>query len=426
MCVNKSLWNNYFFNSSAQVHQSFGKYVLKLTFFSFFSSIFQEYIDLKDPRWAFPEFKLWKKLEFPCPQVIDLTECVEKQTELQTEDKLPNDQQLKKGNTHLNAVPNDQDLVLHESSPKDSKSPQQDCGTQQPGKRHLNSPTQAQEENTAANLCHDTPAVKLAQLPVLKTHVSDLNTSQSYDQLASAFSPVLLCFTQQISNSESPKCTSILKTTSSNMEPSLPEVLNSPTRHQINDKLSEDQSQDTRSEQLQHLAECPTTRKVHSDANLNKENTWENNLLGLNSSNHILAPTFISSPQAKAQKETLDSNLEPMELDQPEPGQRCPSSPSHMSHGHQSPMSEQMSGENMSECYFETETYNYDLGSESPASLPCHGESDGEDMSKDGRFGTNFRAVNRRDRQHVCPDAFRKVMTGPPRVLVRTCFCSSH
>ncbi|XP_037531564.1 uncharacterized protein simc1 [Nematolebias whitei] len=388
-------------------------------------------IDLKDPRWTVPELKLHKKLDFPYPPVIDLTECVEKENELQTEDKVPNDLHLKKGNTHLNEIPNDQDFILMKSSPKDSKSPQQDCGTQRSGKRHLNSPTQAQEENTAANLRQDTPAVKLTQLPFLKTHVSDLNTSWCSEQCDSDISQMLMCFRQQNSNSEVPKCTSILKTTSSNMEPSLPEALNSPTRHQINDKLSKESTQGARSEQFQHPAECSTIKEVHSGANLNKGNTWENKLLtsSLNSSNHILSPTFISSPQAKVPKQALDSDLEQMDLDQPEPGQRCssdhssshscksPSSPSHMSHGNQSPISEP-TGEYTPEWYLETETYNDDLRSESPASLPWHGESDGEDMREDSRFVTDFRAVGKGVRQYVCPVALRKAMTGPPRVLI--------
>lgn len=408
-------------------------------FFFFFFSIFQQYIDLKDPRWAFPELKLHKKLDFPYPPVVDLTECVKKETELQTEDKVQNDLQLKKGNTHLNEVPNDQDFILLESSPKYSQSPQQGCGTQQPGKRLLNSPAKVQEENTAANLRHDTPAVKLTHLPFLKTHVSDLNTSWCSEQFDSDISQMLLCFRQQKGNSEVPKCTSILKTTSSNMEPSLPEghpeVLNCPTRHQINDKLSKEQSQGARSEQLQHQTECSTTKEVNYGANLNKGDTWENKQLtsSLNSSNHIQSPTFISSPQAKVPKQALVSDLEEMDLDQPEPGQRCsshhsssyscksPSSPSHMNLGNQSPTSEQMLSENTPEWYLETETYD-DLRSESPASLPWHGESDGEDS----RFVTDFRAVSRGDRQYVCPVALRKAMTGPPQVLVRTYFCSSH
>ncbi|XP_013863815.1 uncharacterized protein simc1 [Austrofundulus limnaeus] len=402
----------------------------------------RQYIDLTDPRWAFPELKLRKKLDLPNPPVIDLTESVVEETELQTEEKSQSGHHLEKG--RINSVSNDQDVILLERSPKDSKSPQRDRGTKRPAQRRSSSPTQPKEENLTAKLCHKKTAVKLTLLPFHKTLVSQQNTSRYSDQFANDFSQMSLCFRQLNGNDEEPEVIGTLKTNLLQMEPlpseCLPEVMKSPTGHQINSSLSNEQLQNKESEHLQHPADCFTKERVQSDSNLNNHDTLENKLDSSHSYNHIPSPTFISSLQTKPPKEPLVFNLEHMELDQSESDQRCPSnhSSSHsltpgvksckgfnsnlvshaslssMSNGNQSPISEQMLGEKTPEWQMETGTYSDALGSESPASLSWQEESDGEDVSKESRF----RAVSREDRQYVCPVTLRKAMTAPARDLI--------
>lgn len=394
-------------------------------------------MDLTDPTWAIPELKLRKKRDLPIPSLIDLTESVEEDTELQTEEKPPSGCHLEKGSVHINSVSNNQDVFLLEISKEDSKSLQRDCGTEKPAQ----TPTQPHEENLPAELCHHTPAVKQTLLPFHKTHVSEQNISRYSDQF-NDFSQISLCFKQINGNGEVPECTDTLKTTLLEMESSpsesLPEVMKSPTGHQINSSPSNEQLQDKGSEHLQHPVDCSTTEKAPSDSN---HGPLENKLNVFHSQNHIPSSTFISSLQTKAPKEPPVFNLEQMEIDQFESDQRCPSSHSSlhsatssvksckefssnlvsqmslswMSNGGQSPTSEQMLRENTPEWQMETGTYNSDLGSESPASLCWQGESDGEDVSKESRF----RAVSREDRRYVCPVFLRKAMTAPTRVLVR-------
>uniref|UniRef100_A0A3Q2ZQU0 SUMO interacting motifs containing 1 n=1 Tax=Kryptolebias marmoratus TaxID=37003 RepID=A0A3Q2ZQU0_KRYMA len=409
-------------------------------------SIPQRYIDLTDPRWAFPELKLRKKLDCPSPPVIDLTECEDKETET----KPPRDRRLEKGSAHKNAVSNDREFILLESSPRDAESPQQDCGRRTPpAQRHLSCPARgAQGDGATADPCRDAPAVKsTVKLPFLKARVSELNTSGASVQVSNGFSQTSLCHGQLNDNGEAPDCTSNLKTASLNMDPSLsecpPEGMKPPSGHEINSKeLSKEQLQVKGSQHLQRPADPPGSEEGRPDANLNTDNTWENKLDGFHSTTHVPSPTFTSSPQAKAPKEPLASNAEQMDLDQYESGQSCSSarsssrsptsgvnsreefdsdsasSHSHTSPGNRSPASQHMLGETTPEWQLETRAYDDNLGSESPETLPLHGESDGEDMSQESRFGSDFRAVSREDRQYVCPDALGKVMTEPTRVLL--------
>lgn len=391
----------------------------------------------------------------PSPPVIDLTESGVEGTELQTEEKSLSGHHLQNGSVYINPISKNQDVILLESSPNDSKSPRRDCGTEKPTQRHLSSPTQPQDENISAKLCHNTPAVNLTLLPFHKTHVSKQNASRYSDQFANDFSQMSLCFRQLNGNGEVPECTGTLLKMETNLlrmealpSESLPDVMKSPTGHQINSSLSNEHFQDKGSEHLQHPVDCSTTEKVHSDSNLNNHDTLENKLDSSHSYNHIPSSAFIPSLKTEASKDPLVFDLDHLELDQSVSDQRspsnhssshsltsrvksckgfnsnlvCPVSLSSMSNGSQSPASEQLLGETTPEWQLETGTYNNDLGSESPASLSWQGESDSEDVSKESRF----RAVSREDRQYVCPVTLRKAMTAPTRVLVRTYFCCTH
>ncbi|KAM4732374.1 uncharacterized protein simc1 [Anableps anableps] len=427
----------------------------------------RHYIDLTDPRWACPELKMRPRFNLLDSSVIDLTANETKETKPETkgcltmnETKEPKpetkgclanvDCQLDQGIINTNNVLNGQDFKLLENSSGNSQffSPQQDCGTQNPKQRRLNSPTQPLKQNLAIQPSQDAPDVKLDQLSFLESRSKNLKTSGHCVQLTKDSSQLSLCFKQN-NHFEAQECASSLERTSSVLNIShtesmvlkyLPEVMKSTTQE---DKLPQEHPnkllQGQATQHLQIPADCPNVKEGHDDATLKQHKTIENKLDGFHSSD-IIPSTFMSSSLDKTQKEAICSNLEKLDLDNSESGQLCPSdhSSSHSSHsfkadsvshtsstplnhtnqGSQSPKSDCMPGEKMSEWQLETLTYGEDAGGDSPMSLPWQGESDREDINEESRCRTDFREASREDRKQVCEITLKKLMAGQRQVLI--------
>ncbi|XP_072251936.1 uncharacterized protein simc1 [Leuresthes tenuis] len=352
------------------------------------------FIDLTDPRWAFPELKLRKT------PVIDLTENSSKETELETEN-LPSE----------GGFPSEKDC-------KDTKTV---CFLLNSKQSCLNSPAQHVEQNHTAHPCQDTPAVKLTRLPFLETHVSELKTGCSV-QLTNEPSQMSLYFRHPDDKREAQECIDNLRTATalnvshmgSLVDEGPPEVEKSATDQQESGKEPANaQVRDKGSQRLQTPADFPTSEEGNSCATSNKHCNSENEPDGFQSSNHLPSPPSTSSFPDKAQREVPCSNQE--QMDQAESRQSCPSDQSSL----HSPATRLTSSERyepvLPEWEMETETYRGDMGMDSPSSLLWQGGSDGEES----RFGMDFRAVSREDRQFVCPDALGKVMSGPTQALIR-------
>ncbi|PWA23447.1 hypothetical protein CCH79_00006050 [Gambusia affinis] len=216
----------------------------------------------------------------------------------------------------------------------------------------------------------------------------------------------------------------------------LPIMLKSTTKeHGTTQEYTSNLLQDQATQDLQIPTDCPNAG--HDDANLKQHKTIENKLDGFHSSDMIPSST---SYQDKTQKEAICSNLEKLDLDHSESGQRSSSdhpsshssqsskadsvsypgsSPlSHTNQGGQSPRSPYTPSEKLREWELESQTYEKDTGGHSPMSLPWQGESDREDMNEESRCCTDFREASREDRRHVCPITLKKLMAGHHQVLL--------
>ncbi|MEQ2208160.1 hypothetical protein XENOCAPTIV_027435, partial [Xenoophorus captivus] len=399
------------------------------------------YIDLTDPRWACPELKLRPRLNLFNSPIIDLTVKETKETKPDTKDIFQNgDSQLEQGIRILNG----QDFKLENSSGVSHVfPPQQDCGTQKPKQRCLNSPTQPENQNPAIQASQDAPDVKLDQLSFLESHVKILETSGCCVQLTKDSPHMSLCFKQN-NNGEAQTFATSLEITPSTLNVShmesmaikCPEVRKSAreepeTLQKHTSKLLQDQA----TQDLQIPARCPNAKEGHDDSTLRQHTSVENNLDGFHSSDRVPS-TFKSLTQDKT---AICSNLEKLDLYNSEYGQRCPSdhpsshSPhiveadsvshtsctplNHTNQGGQSPRSDYTPGENTLEWELETLTYREDAGDDSPMSLPWQGDTDREDMNEESRFCTDFRAVSREDRRHVCSITLEKLTSGHQQVL---------
>ncbi|XP_054890026.1 uncharacterized protein simc1 isoform X2 [Poeciliopsis prolifica] len=387
----------------------------------------QHYIDLTDPRWACPELKLRPRFNITGSPVIDLTANETKEIKPETKSLLGltetrvtkpeingcfeiDDSQFNQSIMNNNNVLNGQGLKLQESSfgPSYIFPLQQDCGTQSPKQRRLNSPMQPQNQNLTIQPSEDAPDVELDQLPFTESHGKNLKTSGSCVQLSK--------------ESTVPKC--------------LPVMLKSTTNeHENPQEYTSNLLQDQAMQDLQISDDCPNGG--HDDAILKQHKTIENELDGFHSSDMIPPST---SYQDKTQKEAICSNLEKLDLDHSESGQRSPSNhPSshssqsskadfvsypgssplkHTNQGGQSPRPPYMPSEKLHEWELESQTYAEDTGGDSPVSLPWQGESDREDMNEESRCCTDFREASREDRRHVCPITFKKLMAGHRQVLI--------
>ncbi|XP_061581143.1 SUMO-interacting motif-containing protein 1 isoform X2 [Cololabis saira] len=214
------------------------------------------YIDLTEPRWAFPQLKCCK------PPVIDLTEDhpqrgldrerratemhakktateVHKEktaTEVDTKN-VSVDCATQTQEESVNDILNNQDSNLPESLLRDSHdfAPQQDCGIHIAKRRKLNSPIKHKEAKQSAVPCLDKLAVKLSRLPFLESNAIQMRASGYSVHLGESSSQMSLCFNKVNINTEARECNSEFGTRAasnvSHVEPSfvqcLPEVAKS-------------------------------------------------------------------------------------------------------------------------------------------------------------------------------------------------------
>ncbi|KAM6923982.1 uncharacterized protein simc1 [Xenentodon cancila] len=380
------------------------------------------YIDLTDPRWAFPELMFRKRQNSSSPPVIDLTENDTKRIVMDTEKKETEVDTAKK-ETAVDTAKKETEVDT-ENLPADVKHKEQ-------------------------KPCLDKLAVKLARLPFLESHATELSTSGFSVHLGQSSSQMPLWLNQLKSSNGAGECDSDFRTTAalnvSHVEPSflqcLPEVAKSAPGQKENKELASEnmQEEESQAQQSPVISLCSgeqssvTTSKEHRIAKNEKD--------GLRLSDRIPSPPFTHSSADKPQDEANCTNLNQLELDK-ESGKSytcdssCPHSPgtrvdlcevfepysfsntSSKSHQQQSQVdpssnSEHVPAENAQVWQLETETFKEEMGIESPLSLLWQGESEGEDINEENRFGTDFRAVSREDRQFVCPVALRKVMAEP-------------
>uniref|UniRef100_A0A1A8I671 SUMO-interacting motifs containing 1 n=2 Tax=Nothobranchius kuhntae TaxID=321403 RepID=A0A1A8I671_NOTKU len=386
----------------------------------------RRYIDFTDPRWTFPDLNRRRRPDFISPPVIDLTES-ENENKLQAKNlQLINDRQQEKGNRNLNSVSIDPAFVLLKSSLSGLKRsyPQPDCSDQK--QKYLSSPAQRQRE------------VLTAHLPFYESCTTELNTSRCFVQLTKDSSSMSLYHLNN--NSKSQESISNFKTTVLDFSHTGPDAAKAPNVHPVNgEELSHQQCQDKVLQHLQHPADCAVAEEKNLDPTVNKYNTSENKLGCFHSPNLNPSSTFPPSPRREASKETLVPKVEEVEINRPELlhlAQPSPSSPPGLnpcdrtefdSFSHTSRTSgnvsqggpyEQMRGENSPEWWMEMDSYRDELGDESPVLLVWPGESDEEDKNEGCRFGSDFRAVSKEDRQFVCPVAFNKLTSGPAQILI--------
>ncbi|XP_014893737.1 uncharacterized protein simc1 isoform X2 [Poecilia latipinna] len=423
----------------------------------------RHYIDLTDPRWACPELKLRPRFNIPGSSVIDLTANEIKETKPETKSSLDltetrvtkpeikdcfevGDSQFNQSIVNKNNVLNGQGLKLQENSSGHSHifPLQQDCGTQSPKQRRLNSPMQPQKQNLAIQPSQDAPNVELDQLPFIESHIKNLKRSGSCVQLTKDSPQMSQCFkpNNRFEAQESATSSDIVSSTLyvSLTEPAVPKCLpimlkTTTKEHETPQEYTNNLLQDQATQDLQIPTDCPIVG--HDDANLKQHKTMENKLDGFHSSDMIPSST---SYQDKPQKEAICSNLEKLDLDNSDSGQRSPSNhpssqssqsskadsvsyPSssplnHTNRGGQSPRSPYMPSEKMHEWELQSQTYEEDTGGDSPVSLPWQGESDREDMNEESRCCTDFREASREDRRHVCPITLKKLMAGHHQVLI--------
>ncbi|XP_005795531.2 SUMO-interacting motif-containing protein 1 [Xiphophorus maculatus] len=422
----------------------------------------RHYIDLTDPRWACPELKLRPRFNIPGSPVVDLTANETKETKPETKSSLAltetrvtkpeikgcfeiGDSQFNQSIVNKNNVLNGQGFKLQESSSGHSHifPLQQDCGTQSPKQRCLNSPMQPQKQNLAKQPSQDAPDVEPDQLPFIESHIKNLKTSGSCVQLINDSPQMSLCFKpnnrfeaqESATSSEIFSSTLYVSLTESTVPKCLPIMLKSTTKeHENPQEYTSNLLQAQATQDLQIPTDCPNAE--HDDANLKQHKTIENKLDGFHSSDMIPSST---SYQDKTQKEAICSNLEKLDL-YPESGQRSPSdhpsshssqsskadsvsypgsSPlNHTNQGCQSPRSPYTPTEKTCEWELESQTYEENTGGDSPISLPWQGESDREDTNEESRCCTNFREASREDRRHVCPITLKKLMSGHHQVLI--------
>ncbi|XP_043983612.1 SUMO-interacting motif-containing protein 1 isoform X2 [Gambusia affinis] len=303
---------------------------------------------------------------------------------------------------------------------------------------------QPQKQNLAMQPFQDAPDVELDQLSFIESHSKNLETSGSCVQLTKDSPQMSLCFKpnncieaqESATSSEIFSSTLYVSLTESTAPKCLPIMLKSTTKeHGTTQEYTSNLLQDQATQDLQIPTDCPNAG--HDDANLRQHKTIENKLDGFHSSDMIPSST---SYQDKTQKEAICSNLEKLDLDHSESGQRSSSdhpsshssqsskadsvsypgsSPlSHTNQGGQSPRSPYTPSEKLREWELESQTYEKDTGGHSPMSLPWQGESDREDMNEESRCCTDFREASREDRRHVCPITLKKLMAGHHQVLI--------
>ncbi|XP_032410396.1 uncharacterized protein simc1 isoform X1 [Xiphophorus hellerii] len=309
----------------------------------------RHYIDLTDPRWACPELKLRPRFNIPGSPVIDLTANETKlETKPETKSSLAltetrvtkpeikgcfeiGDSQFNQSIVNKNNVLNGQGLKLQESSSGHSHifPLQQDCGTQSPKQRRLNSPMQPQKQNLAKQPSQDAPDVEPDQLPFIESHIKNLKTSGSCGQLTNDSPQMSLCFKpnnrfeaqESATSSEIFSSTLYVSLTESTVPKCLPIMLKSTTKeHENPQEYTSNLLQAQATQDLQIPTDCPNAG--HDDANLKQHKTVENKLDGFHSSDMIPSST---SYQDKTQKEAICSNLEKLDLYHSESGQRSPS-----------------------------------------------------------------------------------------------------
>ncbi|XP_049441276.1 SUMO-interacting motif-containing protein 1 isoform X1 [Epinephelus fuscoguttatus] len=278
------------------------------------------YIDLKDPKWTLPELKLRARRKSPAVTVVDLTEGdVDDETKQETANLPPDDPLIVKESATKNQTSNNQDFNLQKSSSRDPTvtALQPDCSNLKPKKRRLDSQTQHQEQTDNAH--HHTAFVKLRRLPCLETHVA---LNKNCTQMS-------LHLSQLDNTSETAKCISNLRTTTTNgphTDPSLdespPKVVESLIRQEeqeSNNEFTNTQLNANISQHLQSPADHPCSDKGGTDATLKEHSTHEDERDDFCSSVLIPSPTSCSPSQDKAQgslqREVLSSKLEQLGLD---------------------------------------------------------------------------------------------------------------
>lgn len=302
-----------------------------------------------------------------------------------------------------------------------------------------------EEQNKRALLCSDKPVVKLERLPFLDSLAMELRTSGCSVHLAKVSSQMSFCFSKLKSETEARECNGTTASSSVSHKDPLsvrcpPEVIKSETPQKEDSKeFAGAQIQNIESQHQQSLGNSPCSGEQCSVTTSIEHNVSKNEEDGFYSSDCIPSPTVTHSSPDKPHMEQLD-------LDKAEsrksftPDHPSPHSPativdfydvisisSSKSNNCKSqidspPISEHISAENTQEWDLETDPYKEDMGVDSPLSLLWPGESEDDNLNEENRFGTDFRAVSRKERQYVCPVALRKALNEPAEAPVRDSF----
>ncbi|XP_015246414.1 PREDICTED: SUMO-interacting motif-containing protein 1 isoform X1 [Cyprinodon variegatus] len=376
----------------------------------------RHYIDLTDPRWACPELKLRPRLNLTETPVIDLTENQTKETEPETNGcPLNGDSELEQGIMNGNNILNSQDFKqLKNFSEGSNVFCSQICQTPKPKKRCLDFPTQLQKQNVPIKPSQDLPGVKLELLSSLKSYTKGLETSGPSQPQTNVSEQISLCSTQNYNGASQKWKTRLEMTPSLNMSQvdsvvteCLPERMKSAAEgHETPKEHISKLLQDQTTEPVQVTADCLNT-KEGLDSILNQHKAIENNLDGFHSFEMITSSTLTSSSQHQTQNKDFSSVLEMP---------YCSDNPSSF-HGGQSPKSDHTRRRCTPE--LKLETHREDTGGASPISLPWQDESDEEAMNEESSHCSDFRAVSREDRRHVCPITLKKLRAVQRYVLIK-------